>query len=89
MPDQQELLRRLAQQISDKQTLDQLRAALNTPNGQQAAQIISNQHADDLERAAQAVQRGDMREAAMLAQKMMQTREGANLAAQLKKIFHN
>lgn len=89
MPDQQELLRRLAQQIGDKQTLDQLRAALNTPNGQQAAQIISNQHADDLERAAQAVQRGDMREAAMLAQKMMQTREGANLAAQLKKIFHN
>lgn len=89
MPDQRELLRRLAQQIGDKQTLDQLRAALNTPNGQQAAQIISNQHADDLERAAQAVQRGDMREAAMLAQKMMQTREGANLAAQLKKIFHN
>ena len=89
MPDQQELLRRLAQQIGDKQTLDQLRAALNTPNGQQAAQIISNQHADELERAAQAVQRGDMREAAMLAQKMMQTREGANLAAQHKKIFHN
>lgn len=89
MPDQQELLQRLAQQIGDKQALDQLRAALNTPNGQQATRIISDQHAADLERAAQAVQRGDMREAAMLAQKMMQTREGANLAAQLKKIFHH
>ena len=35
----------------------------------------------------QAAQRGDMREAAMLAQKLMQSHEGTTLAAQLKKLF--
>ena len=89
MPDQNEILRRLAEQAGNPQAVDQLRTALNTPDGKKAAQIISAQHAADLERAAQAAQRGDMREAAMLAQKLMQSHEGTTLAAQLKKLFQN
>ncbi|MDO4269965.1 MAG: hypothetical protein Q4C72_03475 [Eubacteriales bacterium] len=87
MPDQNEILRRFAAQAGNEQTIEQLRAALNTPDGRKAAQVISAQHAADLERAAAAAQRGDMGEAARLAQKLMQTHEGSNLAAQLKKMF--
>ena len=43
--------------------------------------------ADELEQAAKAAQRGDMRIAAQAAQKLMQTPEGARLAAQLRHIF--
>ena len=43
--------------------------------------------ADELEQAAKAAQRGDMRSAAQAAQKLMQTPEGARLAAQLRHIF--
>lgn len=49
--------------------------------------MISSQHAATLERAAQAAQRGDMGEAARLAQQLMQTQEGAHLAQQLRQIF--
>ena len=41
----------------------------------------------ELEQAAKAAQRGDMRSAAQAAQKLMQTPEGARLAAQLRHIF--
>lgn len=85
MPDQNEILRRLAAQAGGQQMLDQLRAALNTPDGRRAAQVISTQHAADLERAAQAAKNGDMQQAARLAQQLMQTGEGSALAAQLKK----
>ena len=87
MPDQNEILRRFAAQAGGQETVEQLRAALNTPDGRKAAQVISAQHAATLERAAQAAQRGDMGEAARLAKQLMQTEEGASLAAQLKKIF--
>lgn len=87
MPDQNELLRRLAAQTGDEQIVEKLRAALGTPNGRKTAQIISSQNAADLELAARAAQRGDMAEAARLAQKLMQSEGGAGLAAQLKKMF--
>lgn len=87
MPNQEEILRRIAEQAGKTDALAQLQAALRTPDGQKAARIISDRHAADLERAAQAAQRGDMREAAMLAQKLMQSHEGTTLAAQLKKLF--
>lgn len=87
MPDQNEIFRRLAAQAGNPQATDQLRAALNTPDGRKAAQVISARHAAELERAAQAAQRGDMTEAARLAQQLMQTQEGAALAAQLKKLL--
>ena len=87
MPDQNEILRRLASQAGGQDTVEQLRAALRTPDGQKAARIISDRHAADLERAAQAAQRGDMGEAARLAQQFMQTQEGARLAQQLRQIF--
>ena len=48
---------------------------------------IDAQHADELEQAAKAAQRGDMRSAAQAVQKLMQTPEGARLAAQLRHIF--
>ena len=87
MPNQNDILRRIAAQAGSADALAQLQAALRTPDGQKAARIISDKHAADLERAAQAAQRGDMGEAARLAKQLMQTQEGANLAAQLKKIF--
>lgn len=87
MPNQEDILRRIAEQAGKADALAQLQAALRTPDGQSAAKVISDRHADDLERAAQAVQRGDMGEAARLAQQLMQTKEGASLAAQLKRIF--
>ena len=87
MPNQDEILRRIAEQAGKTDALAQLQAALRTPDGQKAARIISDRHAADLERAAQATQRGDMGEAARLARQLMQTEEGASLAAQLKKIF--
>lgn len=84
MSDQNEIFRRLA---GDPETVAALRRALHTPDGRQAAQVISDRHADVLERAAQAAQRGDMGEAARLAQQLMQTQEGARLADKLKQIF--
>ena len=87
MADQNELLRRLAAQAGNPDAAARLRAALNTPDGRKAAQVISSQHATALERAAQAAQRGDMGEAARLAQQLMQTPEGAQLAQKLRQIF--
>lgn len=87
MPNQEEILRRIAEQAGKTDALAQLQAALRTPDGQKAARIISDRHAADLERAAQAAQRGDMGEAARLAQQLMQTQEGAHLAQQLRQIF--
>lgn len=84
MPDLNEVMRQLAANSGDAQTLQKLRAAMNTPNGRQAVKSISASNAADLERAAQAAQRGDMAEAARLAQKLMQTNEGASLVNQLK-----
>ena len=74
--DQNELLRRLAAQ-----------AGGDAADGRRAVEQLSAQHADELEQAAKAAQRGDMRSAAQAAQKLMQTPEGARLAAQLRHIF--
>ena len=76
--DQNELLRRLAAQAGGDAALERLSGALEQ---------LSAQHADELEQAAKAAQRGDMRSAAQAAQKLMQTPEGARLAAQLRHIF--
>ena len=73
MPNQEEILRRIAEQAGKTDALAQLQAALRTPDGQKAARIISDRHAADLERAAPAAQRGDMGEAARLARHLMQT----------------
>lgn len=88
MTDPNEMIRQLSAQMGKPQTLSQLQAALNTPSGAKAAKVISAKHASELERAAQAAQRGDMSEAAQLAQRLMQSKEGEQLAAQLKEIFH-
>ena len=87
MADQNEILRRLAEQTGGAQTVEQLRAALGTPDGKRAAQVISAAHAEMLERAAQAAQRGDFREAALIAQRLMQSQEGTALASQIKKLL--
>lgn len=87
MPNQNDILRRMAAQAGNADAVERLQAALRTPDGQKAARVISDKHTDTLERAAQAAQRGDMGEAARLAKQLMQTPEGAGLAAQLKKIF--
>lgn len=88
MTDPNEMIQRLSAQMGKQQTLSQLQAALNTPAGTKAARVISAKHASALEHAAQAAQRGDMSEAAQLAQQLMQSQEGAQLAAQIKEIFH-
>ena len=71
--DQNELLRRLAAQAGGDAALERLSGALGTADGRRAV--------------AKAAQRGDMRSAAQAAQKLMQTPEGARLAAQLRHIF--
>ena len=83
MSDQNEIIRRLAEQAGSPDAVARLRAALNTPDGKKAA----SQHAATLERAAQAAQRGDMGEAARLAQQLMQSPEGTQLAHKLRQIF--
>ena len=85
--DQNELLRRLAAQAGGDAALERLSDALSTADGKHAAEQLSAQHADELEQAAAAAQRGDLRSAAQAAQKLMQTPEGARLAAQLRQIF--
>ena len=87
MSDRNEIIRRLAEQAGSPDAVARLRAALNTPDGKKAAQVISSQHAATLERAAQAAQRGDMGEAARLAQQLMQSPEGTQLAHKLRQIF--
>lgn len=87
MPDPNELMKKLAAQAGDPQAVEKLYAALSTPEGRHTAQVISAENADDLERAAQAAQRGDMGEAARIAQKMMRSKEGASLAARIREIF--
>ena len=79
--DQNELLRRLAAQAGGDAALERLSGALGTAAGRRAVEQLSAQH------AAKAAQRGDMRSAAQAAQKLMQTPEGARLAAQLRHIF--
>ena len=79
--DQNELLRRLAAQAGGDAALERLSGALGTADGRRAVEQLSAQH------AAKAAQRGDMRSAAQAAQKLMQTPEGARLAAQLRHIF--
>ena len=84
--DQKELLRRLAAQVGGDAALERLTDALRTADGQRAVEQLS-QHSAELEQAAAAAQRGDLRSAARTAQKLMQTPEGARLAAQLRQIF--
>ncbi|MFR2289668.1 MAG: hypothetical protein ACLS69_07835, partial [Butyricicoccus sp.] len=74
--DQNELLRRLAAQAGGDAALERLSGALGTADGRRAVEQLSAQHADELEQAAKAAQRGDMRSAAQAAQKLMQTPEG-------------
>ncbi|RGC58852.1 hypothetical protein DXA92_02070 [Agathobaculum butyriciproducens] len=73
--DQNELLRRLAAQAGGDAALERLSGALGTADGRRAVEQLSAQHADELEQAAKAAQRGDMRSAAQAAQKLMQTPE--------------
>lgn len=87
MPDLNDMIRQLTGQNGSAQTIDQLRQMMNTPDARRAAQAISNQNADLLERAAQAAQRGDMATTAQIASQLMQTGEGARLADQLRGLF--
>lgn len=87
MNDPNELLRRLAAQTGDTDAINKIRAALTSADGRRAAELISSQNADLLERAAQAAQQGNMGETARLAKLMMQTGEGASLAQKLQKLF--
>lgn len=66
--DQNELLRRLAAQAGGDAALERLSGALGTADGRRAVEQLSAQHADELEQAAKAAQRGDMRSAAQAAQ---------------------
>lgn len=84
MLDHKELLRRLAAQAGGQSTISQIQAALNSAEGKQAAQSISGKHAALLEQAAQAAERGDYQQASQLAQQLMQTPEGAQIAAKLR-----
>ena len=72
--DQNELLRRLAAQAGGDAALERLSGALGTADGRRAVEQLSAQHADELEQAAKAAQRGDMRSAAQAAQKLPRVR---------------
>ena len=87
MSDQNEIIRRLAEQAGSPDAVARLRAALNTPDGKKAAQVISSQHAATLERAEKAAHRGDRGESERLAQQLKQAPEGTPLAHKLRQIF--
>ncbi|HBI64801.1 MAG TPA: hypothetical protein DDX51_06755 [Clostridiales bacterium] len=62
-----------------------LRAALQTPEGRQAAQTILQSCGGSLENAARMAQAGDVDGAKKYVQQLMRTPEGARLAAQIQK----
>lgn len=87
MPDMNELLKQIASNPNNPQLTEQLRAAFNSPKGQQAAKIISSQQASALEQAAKAAQNGDMSAASHYMSELMQTEQGEKLAQQIKQLF--
>ncbi|MDO4287003.1 MAG: hypothetical protein Q4C40_04685 [Eubacteriales bacterium] len=70
-----------------EQAADRMRAAMNTPQGRQAAQKIMKNYGNSLEQAAHLAQAGDLNAAKKSIQSLMQTPEGAQLAAQIAKMM--
>ncbi|MDO4173203.1 MAG: hypothetical protein Q4D42_00435 [Eubacteriales bacterium] len=88
--DMENLLRNLSRKSGKPETeqaAERVRAAINTPKGRQAAQEIMKNYGGSLEQAAQLAQSGDLTAAKKSIQQLMQTPEGAQLAAQIAKMI--
>lgn len=84
------MLRNLSHQSTSPeaaQTVERIRSAMQTRQGQQAAQSILNSHNSSLDHAAKLAQSGDWEGAKKSIQSFMRTPEGARLAAQLSKLM--
>ncbi len=84
--DVEDIIRNLSQQ-SDNQNMQQaagrLRAAMQTTEGMQAVQQIMQKYGGTLETAARMAQAGNINGAKQSVQALMNTPEGALLAAQI------
>lgn len=88
--DMEAMLRNISQKSGNanaQQTVKQLQAALNTPEGRKAAQKMMQSYGNSLENAARMAQSGNMEGAKQSMQRLMGTPEGAQLAAQIAKLM--
>lgn len=88
--DMEDMIRNLSQQTGNpgvRQAADSLRAAMETAEGMQAAQQIMQKYSGTLETAARMAQSGNLNGAKKSVQNLMNTPEGARLAAQIAKMM--
>lgn len=85
--DMEALLRQFSQQSGDAATAARLKASMQAPQNQRAAQTILKQHGASLEQAMQRMRAGDTEGAKQIIQRTMQTPEGAQLAQQIARLM--
>jgi uncharacterized protein YdaU (DUF1376 family) len=85
--DMEALLRQFSQQSGDATAAARLKANMQAPQNQRAAQTILKQHGASLEQAMQRMQAGDTEGAKQIIQRTMQTPEGAQLAQQIARLM--
>lgn len=81
------LLRQFSQQSGDAAAVARLKANMQVPQNQRAAQTILKQHGASLEQAMLRMQAGDTEGAKQIIQRTMQTPEGAQLAQQIARLM--
>lgn len=85
--DMDALLRQFSQQSGDPAAAARLKANMQAPQNQRAAQAILRQHGASFEQAMQRMQAGDTEGAKQIMQRTMQTPEGAQLAQQIARLM--
>ena len=85
--DMEALLRQFSQQSGDAAAAARLKANMQAPRNQRAAQTILQQHGASLEQAMRHMQAGDTEGAKQIIQRTMQTPEGAQLAQQIARLM--
>lgn len=90
MFDTNELMKQLKISQNDTKTaktINNLKSFMSTPQGKNLASNISEDTARQIEKAAQAMQKGDKTAASMALNQILSTSEGKNLAMQLRNII--
>lgn len=72
---------------STREAAQKLRAAMNTQEGQQTAQMIAQRYGSIIAAAAGKMQSGDANGAKQLIQSVLSTPDGARLAAELARML--
>lgn len=90
MIDANELMKQLKISQNDPkaaQTINNLKSFMSTPQGKNLASSISGDTARQIEKAAEAMKKGDKTAASAALSQILSTSEGKNLAMQLKNII--